>query len=105
MKEKTIENRIKKEVKPEMIFQKIDVFMRLTDYDKMAFFDLVNAICLGSKTFVTQNELILGVKDKIQSRIANLKIIEPKQLEMEFKGKELKSIMIGTSDFGKSYIG
>lgn len=73
-----------------------EVFMQLQLKDLIAFFDIVNSISAGAERFVTDNELLLAIKDKIEARINNFKVIS----EEEFDSGKTQSLNIGkTKDY------
>jgi len=90
---KTIKNKNKNvlnEIPKQVILSKFDFLMRMNIGDLIVFFDLVNAISTGANNFVTENELVLSVKDKLNARVRDFKILTPVEVNKILTGKEVK---------------
>ena len=75
--EKIIEKN-KEELKPIMA-DKMQVFLNMKGMDHLSLFDLINSIVMDSNILVTQNELILGIRDKLTKRIKDFRILTPQE--------------------------
>jgi len=56
----------------------------------MGFFDLVNSISIKSEIFVTNNQVILNIRDKIIERVKDLKIYSVQEFDDYLKKNQLK---------------
>ena len=76
--------------KNRLVNDRLNVFFKFTIDDLMSFFDLVNTISIGSDLFVTNNHLILEIRNKLCARIMNLRIMSVKEFEEYLVKNKLK---------------
>ena len=78
LEEEGIRKIVSGEIDPKMIEQinkKMTAFMALKVEDLLAIFELANAIYSGATAIITNNQVLLNCRDKMQERVKNLKIM------------------------------
>jgi len=90
------------EMSKKLALKKLNFLTKMNLGDLIAFFDLVNAVSIGRSGFVTENELILSIKDRLESRIGEFEILTPKEAD-RISDKEEEKVTI--PNLNRRYLG
>jgi len=89
IKEKEQIIKAKDKIPQQMIVDKFSLLMRMNIGDLLAFFDLVNAVASGATHFITNNDMLVSVREKITERIKKFKIITPEEANKILSEKDI----------------